>query len=715
MFHNVSLEPGSFPKDGSDIRVAIVGGGPGGLFSAWQLAAKAGSTCKMTIYEASDRLGGKIVTRSFPGVGLYEAGVAEIYDYSALGPDPLRELIEQDLGLAIKHIEGGPCVLDGHILPNADALAEHFGPETRDAAKAFRARCSQLLKPAAFYKSARDADNAHLWSKISGDDILEREIADGAARRYIRIMSHSDVAAPPHLTSGLNFLKNVLMDVEGYLDIYSVIGGNEEIVRCLSEEIDAEVRLNSQVRSVEPLPDGTYRLTVGSNGTAETVIADFVILALPLTALSIVDWRSPSLHHAIVDHVKYFDRPGHYLRATLLFERPFWRQHLDSAWWMFDAFDGCCVYDEGARHDLGGYGALGFLIAGNAALGLANLSDDQIEQLCIDALPPALAEGRKLLVDRRIHRWMASVNAIPGGLPVRGLVQNHRPDPTRFPGVLLVGDYMFDATLNGVLDSADAATDLISADILMRRRAGRAAAFAASGERAEPIEAARLGQEEAWRHFFDVGFVADMLRIVWRLRPGAKVLVAGSGSGASVAALRGLGFEAYGVESNRAAFARTPPELRPFNLIGDLTDLPFEDGAFDVVVEAGLCQLPRAGIGRAAAELRRVVRRGLMLGSVTSDLAVDLVERYDLLARVQTLASRWEWCELFFANKFDFALIDPTTLGEAWKRALSANSGPGQWYEDSESLLYCFYVAEEQEIAETRSVVELESYVDIPA
>jgi hypothetical protein len=104
-----------------------------------------------------------------------------------------------------------------------------------------------------------------------------------------------------------------------------------------------------------------------------------------------------------------------------------------------------------------------------------------------------------------------------------------------------------------------------------------------------------------------------------------------------------------------------------------------------------------------------------MLGSVTSDLAVDLVERYDLLARVQTLASRWEWCELFFANKFDFALIDPTTLGEAWKRALAANSGPGQWYEDSESLLYCFYVAEEQEIAETRSVVELESYVDIPA
>ena len=27
-------------------------------------------------------------------------------------------------------------------------------------------------------------------------------------------------------------------------------------------------------------------------------------------------------------HINYFDRPGHYLRATLLFERPFWRDVL---------------------------------------------------------------------------------------------------------------------------------------------------------------------------------------------------------------------------------------------------------------------------------------------------------------------------------------------------------------------------------------------------
>ncbi len=45
--------------------LAIVGGGPGGLMSAWYLKKKLGELCRITIYEASDRVGGKILTRKF--------------------------------------------------------------------------------------------------------------------------------------------------------------------------------------------------------------------------------------------------------------------------------------------------------------------------------------------------------------------------------------------------------------------------------------------------------------------------------------------------------------------------------------------------------------------------------------------------------------------------------------------------------------------------
>jgi phytoene dehydrogenase-like protein len=270
-----------------EFKVAIVGGGPGGLFSAWNLAYKAGNSCKITILEASNRLGGKITTGSFAGVGLYEAGVAEIYDYSALGPDPLRDLIENELELDIKHIRGGPCVLNGKILPTSDALAEHFRPGARDAANAFRARCAELLSPEEFYKSVREGDNSHPWANLTAEQILATEIKDEVARRYIRVMSHSDVAAPPHLTKGVNFLKNILMDVDGYLDVYSVVGGNEGIVHRLVDQLDAEVKLNAPVRSVEPMPDGTYRVEVGKDGVAEVINADFVIVAVPLIEATI--------------------------------------------------------------------------------------------------------------------------------------------------------------------------------------------------------------------------------------------------------------------------------------------------------------------------------------------------------------------------------------------------------------------------------------------
>lgn len=42
------------------LKVVIIGGGPGGMFAAWHLAAKAGPSCQIIVFEASDRLGGKI-------------------------------------------------------------------------------------------------------------------------------------------------------------------------------------------------------------------------------------------------------------------------------------------------------------------------------------------------------------------------------------------------------------------------------------------------------------------------------------------------------------------------------------------------------------------------------------------------------------------------------------------------------------------------------
>lgn len=695
-------------------KIAIIGGGPGGIFAARHLAAKAGLSCQITVYEESGRLGGEVETGQFAGVGHYEMGAAEIYDYSRLGPDPLHDLIVTELGLEVRPIRGGPCILDGKIVLDTSDLAQLFGERARDQAESFRKRCANLLSPEAWYFAVTEEDNAHPWSAVRGHDLLAREFTDEVARRYIRVMANSDVSVAPEKTNGLTFLKNVLMDVDGYMDIVCVVGGNEQIITRLAEELDprfrtpralerkrqeygdqrrrrsrgeAQFTLNASVTAVEPLADGTYRLDMQVNGKRESATADYVVVAVPLRSLATIDWRSEGLERAIRRHANYFDNPGNYLRATLLFQTPFWRNKISTDWWMLDAFDGCCVYDESTRFDYGGYGILSFLIAGNAALELTNYSDETVEQMCLDALPDELGHAKELLLDRRIHRWVATVSAIPGGVRARPRRLNHHLDPIHAPGLVMVGDYLFDATLNGVMDSAEVASDIILADIVKRRRAhGRA-------------RSSSQALNEALVHIEDlmsVQSICDILKAAWHLELGAKVLHVGSGAGHLVGALRARGFDAVGIECNREASFSTPADLTMHNLHGDFTHLPFEDGQFDAVIETGLYRTKQSDIKSTIAELYRVAKQGVILGSVTTDLTIEILERFNLLEDVEVLCSRWDWAEKFYTAGFVHALFDSSRLGDAWEKVSASGVGPDRWYSDSESLMYCVYERAQQ-------------------
>src|SRR6266498_1011414 len=149
--------------------LAIVGGGPGGLMSAWYLKKKLGELCRITIYEASDRVGGKILTRKFDSApAMYEAGVAEIYDYSMTGPDPLRELIQ------------------------------HFGVQTADAIEAFRKRCAEIMSPVEYYEGVGAHDNEHPWAYISCEQLLDKEVDDPIAKRFFKVLVRADLATESH-------------------------------------------------------------------------------------------------------------------------------------------------------------------------------------------------------------------------------------------------------------------------------------------------------------------------------------------------------------------------------------------------------------------------------------------------------------------------------------------------------------------------------------
>lgn len=679
--------------------LAIVGGGPGGLMSAWYLKRKLGDLCRVTIYEASDRLGGKVVTRKFDSApAMYEAGVAEIYDYSMTGPDPLRELI-QHFGLQTIPMDAEQVQFGGELLNDVAGMRRKYGARTATAIEAFRKRCAEAMTPMEYYEGVGAHDNENPWAYKTAEQVLDEEVEDETAKRFFKVMARSDIATESHNTNGLNALKNYLMDVDGYIGLYSIQNGNEQLIECLQSEVNADIQLNHRVLTVGKAPTGRYQLKMMNGKGPETRDFDLVLVCLPHSWLATVGWEGEQLRKSMVKHVSYFDRPAHYLRVSILFDTPFWGEKISGAWFMSEAFGGCCVYNEGARHDVGKHGVLNWLIPGSDALAFANLSDQELIDAALKSLPASLGDARSHFMEGKIHRWLSSVNAIPGGLPVRDVMTNHRPEPKEHPGIVVVGDYLFDSTLNGLLDSSDAATDIILTEMMRLRRER-----AEDKPRSDKIDRAYfenyrgLGPyHEAWRHFTDPDYLIRLLDIVWGRTKGAKLLVAGSASGELVGALRDRGIDAFGIENNRAIHARTPKTLEKYNKLGSIADMPFNDGAFDFVFETSLCHVSPKQVVRAIRELNRVVKTGLVFGSITSDMAPALIDRYDLLRGVKKLGTWWEWSELFFGNGFDLSMHRKDCTDALWEATLAANKGPGQWYADADSLRYSFFDKVEDE------------------
>ena len=320
-------------------KVAVLGGGPGGLMTAYLLQQKYTDSCQTTLFEATECTGGKIVTTQFNSAPvIYEAGAAEFYNYAMVGPDPLLELIEK-LGLKTIPMSGHTVILEGKILRNKAAIRRFFGRATLDAIQAFRERCVEAMPKADWYEGTSHFDNTHPWASRTCQDILE-EVEDCTARKYLKTAVHSDLATEPHLTNGLNGLKNFPDGcARSYLRLYSVQGGNQRVPELLRRQLTkTRIETNCPVTRVEKNPNDSYRVSYRRGGIVEQEDFDAVFTALPHNCLGSIEWGGEGLRKAMAGFIAYYDRPGHYLRVTLLFRNPFWREAIDDSWFMLDAF-----------------------------------------------------------------------------------------------------------------------------------------------------------------------------------------------------------------------------------------------------------------------------------------------------------------------------------------------------------------------------------------
>ncbi|HYL57223.1 MAG TPA: FAD-dependent oxidoreductase [Candidatus Acidoferrales bacterium] len=441
-------------------RVGIVGGGPGGLMTAYLLERRLKAPCDITIFEADSRVGGKIVTREFSRASIrYEAGAAELYDYSQLGPDPLRELIAE-LGLSVSPMAGETVVMDERILKSTSDIGRELGEGTCRALRDFNRFARGAISPAEYYESDWQTENHNPLSSQTFHELLAK-IGDESARRYVEVRVHSDLATEPHLTKALYGLENYLMDEPDYMRLYSINGGLDLLPRALADRIKARVLLNHTVTRVEKVAQRLYRVHSRTHSEVWWEDFDFVVIALPNNWIPSIHWGDPLLADAMHRHHVFYDYPAHYLRVSVLFDNLFWRDHIAESYFMLDAFGGCCVYDESSRNPTGSYGVLSWLLAGEPALSMNNRDDASLIDAVLDSLPASLSHGRQHFVEGRVHRWVGTVDGLPGGFPAREPDSQHQPEPTQHPELFVVGDYLFDSTINGVRDSAEVVVEWI--------------------------------------------------------------------------------------------------------------------------------------------------------------------------------------------------------------------------------------------------------------
>lgn len=439
-------------------KVGIVGGGPGGLMTAYALQKLASGPVRTTIFEASPRLGGKILTPLFEKHPVrYEAGAAEFYDYSQFDDDPLKELIAE-LGLPIRPMGGPAVVMNQRILSNLDDIQRELGPAGTRAMLEFDRRAKNQITPQEFYHSDFPEGDTSPPEQYRFDKTIT-EIDNAQAQTYIESLIHSDLATEPRETSICYGLQNYLMNDPAYMALYGIEGGNELLPIELAARLNADILLKHHVQSITRLPNGMLAVTAVNRQDASQPLRpeefDFVVVALPLAHLNSVTYTGERLAAALQRHTEYYDYPAHYLRITILFEQPFWRAALSDSYWMLDHFGGCCLYDESSRDPGSTHGILGWLIAGEAAREMSRRSDAELIAAALDSLPEFLRHGRHDMVEGHVHRWIGAVNGLPGGLVAKNHDQRHQPEPVEHPNLFLVGDYMFDSTLNGVLDSAN--------------------------------------------------------------------------------------------------------------------------------------------------------------------------------------------------------------------------------------------------------------------
>ncbi len=272
-------------------RGIVVGAGLAGLVAAYELERQG---WQVTVLEARDRVGGRVVTRRSPFLaGQRAEGGGEYIDSLRVHPQMHHYIRAMGLRLEPVHRppEQGLYYLQGQRLPLSDrALEERFGTQVvADDHRLWQA-LGELAQEITDLEHPERSPHAAQWDQVVLsrwlDELGQSPVGRGLSDQYLR----GEYDDPEWLS--LFFLVQqaaLYRQVPDHrIEMYRIAGGNDQLPQRLAAALQGPVLYDCPVTAIRQTPQGVT--VTHSQGQ---LTADWVVVATPLPPLRTVQFEPP--------------------------------------------------------------------------------------------------------------------------------------------------------------------------------------------------------------------------------------------------------------------------------------------------------------------------------------------------------------------------------------------------------------------------------------
>jgi len=351
----------------SDRVVLIVGAGLAGLTCGYRLAQKG---IAVKIIEASDRIGGRIISKSST---LDTPSTAELGgEFIDSGHTNILKLAAE-MGLTVVDLTASDRDLTSEIW-----FFDGRKIEFAAIAKAFMPLAKQIesdLNIIGEFDYQKFNPTCQARDRTSIKAYLQKYCPDPTLQKLISVAYTIEYGREVEEQSALNLILLIGTDTKQLTlfgesdEKYGIAGGNEQLPKRLGEKLAGFIELNSYLESVRSSSDGKYQVSWRQGSSSSQAIFSEIVLAIPFTILRKIDIQLdlPPAKAKAIKEMGY----GRNAKLITSYSDRLWRTKYESNGSVFSDLGWQNTWETG-RYTKGKSGLITNYLGGNKCLELSN-------------------------------------------------------------------------------------------------------------------------------------------------------------------------------------------------------------------------------------------------------------------------------------------------------------------------------------------------------